>query len=129
MRLPSALLLLLVLLGAPLVSGQTFTEFLVPSDGTAYPWGITAGPDGNLWFVASDPAGPKIGRITPEGAITQFAIPTVPADPSKITIGPDGNLWFTETNDFANRIGQVTTSGAITEFPIPTANSRPLEPS
>jgi streptogramin lyase len=120
-------LFLLVLLGAASVSGQTFTEFPVPSNGTAYPWGITAGPDGNLWFtVSSDPAGPKIGRITPEGAITQFAIPTVPADPSKITTGPDGNLWFTETNDFANRIGRVSTSGSITEFPIPSVDSRPL---
>jgi virginiamycin B lyase len=125
MKLSCALLLLLVL-GAPSVAVQTFTEFSVPSDGRPYPWRIAAGPDGNLWFtVSSDPAGPKIGRITPEGAITQFDIPTVPADPSQITIGPDGNLWFTETNDFANRIGRVTTSGSIAEFPIPTANSRP----
>jgi len=125
MKFPCALSLLLVLLGAPLAAGQTFTEFPVGLPFEVYPWGITAGPDGNLWFAMSG-AGPKIGRITPEGAITQFAIPTAPADPSKITTGPDGNLWFTETNDFANRIGRVSTSGSITEFPIPSVDSRPL---
>ena len=46
----------------------TVTEFPVPSGS---PVGITAGPDGNLWFA--DSAG-KIGRITPAGSITQFPV-------------------------------------------------------
>jgi virginiamycin B lyase len=53
--------------------------------------GITAGPDGNLWFCEA--RGAKIGRITPSGAITEFATPHTA--PSRITVGPDGNLWFT----------------------------------
>jgi virginiamycin B lyase len=56
--------------------------------------GITAGPDGNLWFT--EYGGNKIGRITTAGVITEFPIPTDDSEPWGITSGPDGNLWFTE---------------------------------
>ena len=96
------------------------TEFPVP---TAYRdlGGITAGPDGNLWFTES--TGNKIGRISPSGAITEFPLPTANSGPEGITAGPDGNLWFTEST--GNKIGHISPSGAITEFPLPTANSGP----
>jgi streptogramin lyase len=35
------------------------------------PGGITAGPDGNVWFVQKADPG-RIGRITPKGVITEF---------------------------------------------------------
>jgi streptogramin lyase len=47
----------------------SITEFSLPF-GSA-PFGITAGPDGNLWFTESG----KIGRITPSGTITEFSLP------------------------------------------------------
>ncbi len=56
--------------------------------------GITAGPDGNMWFTEG-PAN-KIGRITSTGAITEFPLPAPFNNPFAITTGPDGNLWFTE---------------------------------
>jgi len=87
------------------------------------PSGITAGPDGNLWFTEIDAS--KIGRITPSGTITEFPTPTAHSAPAGITAGPDGNLWFTEFEEGDN-IGRITTSGTITEFPIPTANSAPF---
>jgi streptogramin lyase len=88
------------------------------------PGGITAGPDGNLWFVESNSN--RIGRITPGGAITTFPLPTPNSLPSGITTGPDGNLWFTE--DVSDQIGRITPSGALTEFPpLPTPNSGPVE--
>jgi len=37
----------------------------------------------------------KIGRITPAGVITEFAVPTTGDGPDFICVGPDGNLWFT----------------------------------
>jgi virginiamycin B lyase len=47
-----------------------------------------------------------IGRITTEGAITEFPLPTAGAQPAIIITGPDGNLWFSE---FAgDRIGRIT---------------------
>jgi Planctomycete extracellular len=90
-------------------------EYPIPTP-SSFPAGITAGPDGNLWFTEG--FANKIGRITTSGAVTEF--PTS-SGPSGITAGPDGNLWFTEPE--ANKIGRITTSGAVTEFPIPTPAS------
>jgi streptogramin lyase len=39
----------------------TITEFPIPTI-SSFPTGITAGPDGNLWFTESSVG--KIGRIT-----------------------------------------------------------------
>jgi hypothetical protein len=92
----------------------------VPTVGSN-PLGITAGPDGNLWFT--EEIGDKIGRITTAGAITEFPVPAAGSMPFYITAGPDGNLWFTEL--YGDKIGRITTAGAITEFPVPTAGSMP----
>jgi streptogramin lyase len=83
--------------------------------------GITAGPDGNLWFT--EWLADKIGRITPSGSITEFQIPTAESHPYGITAGREGNLWFTE--EHGDKIGRITPSGAISEFQIPTAGSFP----
>ncbi len=99
----------------------TINEFPVPSAGE--PVGITAGPDGNLWFTELDV---NIGQINPTThAITEFPLPTSAiSDGAGITAGPDGNLWFTEAD--GNKIGMINpTTHAITEFPLPTAGSDP----
>ena len=93
--------------------------------------GITAGPDGALWFT--DCLGPQIGRITTAGVISKFRLPpgtqsrSITTTPNTgacgITAGPDGALWFTET--FANKIGRITTTGELSEFLLPTPNSYP----
>jgi virginiamycin B lyase len=76
------------------------------SYGDCAPYGITAGPDGNLWFTLR--LGNTIGRITPAGVSTEFAIPTANSRSEGITAGPDGNVWFAET--LASKIGRITTS-------------------
>ena len=96
------------------------TEFPVP-DPAGYNFsasGIAAGPDGNMWFTLMEQN--RIGRITPDGLITEFALPTAWSRPARIAAGPDGNMWFTENS--GNRIGRITPAGAITEYPLPTAN-------
>ena len=50
------------------------SEVAIPTRNSG-PVGITAGPDGNLWFTEVN--GNKIGRITPGGTITEFADPHV----------------------------------------------------
>src|SRR4029077_19811400 len=85
------------------------TEFPLP-DGT-FPYDITLGPDGNLWFTAVG----KIVRITPAGAIKQFPLRS-DIGPIGITAGPDGNLWFTETASFGTGIARMTLAGVVTEF-------------
>jgi virginiamycin B lyase len=87
------------------------TEFPVPTAGD--PTDVAAGPDGNLWYV--DPTANVVGRITPEGSITEFTDGLDPAaQPTAITKGPDGKLWFTEKG--TGRIGRISTGGTITEF-------------
>jgi streptogramin lyase len=99
------------------------TEFQLP--GGMSPEGITAGPDGNVWFTEKGGKG-AIGMITPTGTVTQYTAGlTQNSQPTAITAGPDGNLWFTETAN-PGRIGRITPSGAITEYTTGlTPNSQP----
>jgi streptogramin lyase len=92
---------------------------LTPSQGS----GITAGPDGNVWFTESGTS--DIAMINPAtDVITQFPTPTANSGPGGITVGPDGNLWFTEGN--ADKIGMINpTTDVISEFPIKTRNAGP----
>jgi streptogramin lyase len=86
------------------------------------PVGITAGPDGALWFV--EEGGNNVGRITTDGVIAEYPIPTANSLPLIIVAGPDGALWFVESS--SNKIGRITTSGVITEYAVPTAGSGPV---
>ena len=102
-------------------------EFSIPTPNSG-PSRITAGSDGNLWFIEVNAN--QIGRITPDGSITEFPIPSFApcglARLGDITLGLDGNVWFTET--CANKIGQITPAGVITEFTLgpPQVNAGPL---
>ena len=107
----------------PSLQGQAAVVFAFATPTTnSGPNGITFGPDGNVWFVEAN-AG-KIGRIAPDGTITEFALPSSGSRPLSITTGPDGNLWFTEFN--GNLIGRISPDGStIREFALPTLNSGP----
>ncbi len=76
------------------------------------PFGITLGPDGNLWFADLL----HVGKITRAGAVTEYVLPTEGGWAESITPGPDGNLWFSTTS---KKIGKITTSGTITEYSLP----------
>lgn len=104
------------------------------------PFGITAGPDGTLWFTVRN--GAYVGRITSSGKVSEYPIrppvggyqPAFQASatpscvlalcPSGIALGPDGAIWFTEPAEA--RIGRITMSGHITEYAIPSAGSFPM---
>jgi streptogramin lyase len=108
--LPALLASFLLLVAS---ASGTVTEF---SEGiTSSTKGITAGPDGNLWFTGAN----YVGRFTPTGTVTEFTVaPLTGEAPSAITAGPDGNLWFTESGEFGPRIGRITPTGTITEFSL-----------
>jgi virginiamycin B lyase len=103
------------------------SEFLLPvpsPSGCHVMFGITAGPDGALWFT--EPQDNKIGRITTTGELSEYRLPPLPkpgvASYVGITMGPDGALWF--ANPFGNQNGEIsriTTAGAVTEFRLPSA--------
>ncbi len=106
--------------GAP--AGQV-SDFPTPTTASG-PEGITAGPDGNLWFAEF--AADKIAEINPTThAISEFSTTTAMSRPLGIALGPDGNIWFTEWA--MNQIGEINpTTHAMSEFPIPTASSFPV---
>jgi streptogramin lyase len=102
----------------------SLTEFPVP--GSTGPRFITTGPDGNLWFTdAPEQFGPPshVGRISPDGVVTLFSVPTPGSETWGITAGPDGKVWFTELD--SNKIGRITPDGVVTEYPIPRPASYP----
>ncbi len=79
------------------------------------PWRLAAGSDGNIWFTEN--TGNKIGRLTADGTVTEFEVPTKNSAPNDITRGPDGDVWFLEM--IGDKIGRITPQGRITEFVIP----------
>jgi streptogramin lyase len=105
----------------------TVTTFPISLVAIVQPQGIATGSDGNLWFTENG-AG-KIGRMTPSGAVTSFALPQIPPPagspagtaattphPTDITAGPDGALGFT---GIPGEIGRITTTGTVTDLALP----------
>ena len=90
------------------------------------PHGITAGPDGALWFANNDDGtGTTIGRITTTPTtVNGYSGPGVDG-PESITPAPDGarELWF--TNYSGNSIGEITTPAPQTI----TVTSTPPSPA
>jgi virginiamycin B lyase len=87
---------------------------------TAYcaPFGITAGPDGRVWFAEQGPTCKNVAAISPStGKIVEYPVPASYAQPFGITPGPDGALWFTGISPSA--VGRITTAGKITLFSLP----------
>ncbi len=73
-------------------------------------WNVTKGPDGNEWF--SDPDGFAIGKITPQGVVTEYTDPLGTSPDSMIS---SGNLiWFIDQGDTGS--ASSTTDGRITEY-------------
>ncbi|MDQ2903703.1 MAG: hypothetical protein M3Y81_09140, partial [Chloroflexota bacterium] len=79
------------------------------------PLGITAGPDGALWFTEvgltaqSGKYESLIGRMTPTGQFSEFPLPTAANVPQFLTTGPDGAIWFTEfgSDGLNGKIGRL----------------------
>lgn len=94
------------------------------SQAGAWPYSITPGPDGNLWFSESNAN--QIAKITPSGVITEYTIPTLNSMPRGIATGPDSNIWFTEYA--GNKIGRITTGIVTTPTVVPTLQRWALWP-
>jgi streptogramin lyase len=96
----------------------TISEFGLRA-GNGKPMSLASGPDGNLWFTEGNA---HIGRLTPKGTATEFALP-YKVTLGGIAAGRDGNLWFTESGA-ADAIGRITPQGTITEYALPQAASQ-----
>jgi streptogramin lyase len=80
------------------------------------PLGITAGPDGALWFTEEGVN--QVGRITTAGVLREYPLTALCCWPEYIAAGPDGALWFAETYGYLFR---VSTAGVFTQYfaPLP----------
>ena len=95
----------------PLGQIQTYT---VPTS-SAFPFGIVAGPDGNLWFTEEGAA--EIGVISTAGSfLHEYTMPEGTSQPSGIAAGPNGELWFAESGE--DQIAEISTSDSLTEFEV-----------
>jgi streptogramin lyase len=98
---------------ARVTTGGSVTRFRLPGEMRASD--ITAGPDGDLWFV-----GDGIGHIDTTGRITILDAYTA-GELNGIVAGPDGNLWFSGEG-LPGGIGRVTPLGMTSAF-LPHYNS------
>ena len=108
---------------AYLSHGHVVNYFSTPYGANAS--AITPGSDGNLWV-----GGSSIFRMTPDGAFTQFPLPS-PGLADFITRGRGDEMWF-RAESFTHAatpmwgnytsIGKIDTSGVAREFHLP-ANS------
>jgi streptogramin lyase len=63
------------------------------------PWGITPGPDGNVWFTENgnnETNGKSICRITTSGTITCFKEGLAASSSPRGLTAANGKLWFTD---------------------------------
>ena len=128
------------------VNGSIYTPFLrrMTPDGSVTELQLPAnlhtsplvnGPDGALWFIgskylsaSSSPSyAQEIGRITMDGHITEYPIPSQDNGGALIDlcVGPDQAIWYTWNDASKNstkptgRIGRMSLSGQVQEFPVP----------
>jgi len=100
------------------VTSGSFTRYHVPTL-LGSPYQVAVDGSGNVWFTEID--GGKIGRITPQGAIREYAVPgTGPTGPAGMAIGKGGVVWFTEV--YADGVGSFS-NGTFHEYRLSGASS------
>lgn len=70
------------------------TEYSTNLQPGAVPDAIIAGPDGNVWFDDQYSNDYEVGRVTPNGTITEY--PLGEGLPVDLTVGLDGNIWVAQ---------------------------------
>jgi streptogramin lyase len=103
----------------PRVEAPRFTEYALRAE--AYPWAMTTGPDGNIWFTEME--GAKVAKIAPiEGVVTEWQLGNL--EPESLTAGPDGNVWVATRAGGA--IDHITPSGVLTKYILPNQTESAL---
>jgi virginiamycin B lyase len=95
-------------------TGGVVTEFTSTGEFSAFRimTGITAGPDGALWFLGE--LSSNIGRFTTNGQLTNTYALNIGSGTAADTLGPDNAVWF--TGNYADLVGKIDTSGVVTTF-------------
>jgi virginiamycin B lyase len=107
-------------------AGSAFAKVITAPNASG---GLTITSDGSLWFTEYADLHSKVGRLSPDGKLTEFPVPSPDrakhAGVGVMTLGPDGNLWFgfTVSTDqgylsLNSSIIRMTSDGAMTTFPL-----------
>ena len=98
-------------------------SFSVPESVVRKARDLTAGPDGNMWFIGA--GSNSINRVTPDGVVTSFPGNDLNS-PAGLALGPTGDLWFANngsaqgafigTDAAIGSIGRRTTNGTVSGF-------------
>jgi len=121
-------------------STQTWSQVTLPSGSNQEPFGLTVGPDGNIWFSEGIANSGGTGfQSSGLGILSLSSSPPTLSEPAGLSVsgtsapyqivtGPDDNIWFTLPS--AGQIGevQVKTNPAndtISTFPIPSSTQVP----
>jgi hypothetical protein len=117
----AAVLELAALAGADPPTG-TVTSYAIPQGATGVtgPTGaagataLTAGPDGNPWFLETRDAngGYRIGTVA-SGKVVEYPSPPLTFRPVAMT-ATGGGLWFTDTDGDISYLYSMTTAGVVT---------------
>lgn len=80
---------------------------------------IVTAPNGDMWFV--EEKANKVGRITPAGVITEFALPATTSGDAggayDLTVAPDGTIWV--VFDYGRKIVQLNlATGTGSVYPL-----------
>lgn len=118
--------------GVVFAIGHGVGDISVDGDGAEHlrfydtgPWsspeGVIATSDGTIW--CTDTRGWLL-RVSSDGAVKRYRVPTSPSEPFGIALGPDKAIWFTEF--FGAKVGRLDPkAGTIREYRIPYAQSFP----
>jgi streptogramin lyase len=108
----------------------SFSDVALPAAANAYLFDITTSTDGSLWFTGDTSATgntAEVGRMTSDGTITAFAVPSRLHFSHGIAAGSN-SMWFTEYDGGTGfgMIGRATASGISNEYELPTSLGGPL---
>ena len=99
--------------------GQVATTLREPTLVDSLGFGMTVGPDGEIYYIAADgslsnPAGWVIERLDTDGVVTRIASGTsaFPDELSGLALGPDGSLYF----PVRCRLERVSPDGIVTSL-------------
>jgi streptogramin lyase len=106
--------------GACTITAHSVLIPATPKAVPGHPFGITSGPDGNIWFVNDSSLNgtfDQIGKVDLSNgdAITQFPLGTQGSAVFGITSGAGDLLWFGQ--DANNVLGTITTGGTVALVP------------
>ncbi len=102
------------------ISGASFSSRVSTKTASGGPYGITIGPDGNLWYV--EEAVDKVAKISTDLSTTHldYATGVTSSDPRFIA-ADSSSLWVTDYG--GKKLLQVATNGTVTQHSFPSTRS------